>query len=93
MRRARTDLALLAEAITRYHAATGRNPNDLEELMSPVRGYADGVLGGASLPLDPWRRDYEYHAGAGAASLHSRGADGEPGGEGYEADLYAILDR
>lgn len=47
--------------------------------------YLDGAV-----PKDPWDRPYQYAAtpSAGQAfTLYSLGADGQPGGEGFDADI------
>jgi general secretion pathway protein G len=39
---------------------------------------------------DPWGNDYQYHlpgTHGGEYDLYSLGADGKPGGEGYDADI------
>ena len=53
---------------------------------------ANWVDGGylASLPQDPWGRDYIYASPGGDGApfeLVSLGSDGEPGGDGTGADL------
>ncbi len=46
-------------------------------------GYID------RLPADPWKQPYQYLApGAhGAIDIYTLGADGQPGGEGADADI------
>jgi general secretion pathway protein G len=48
-----------------------------------------GYLRGGA-PLDPWGNPYQYRIPGdrgGAYDLYSFGADGEPGGEGLNADI------
>jgi general secretion pathway protein G len=50
-----------------------------------------GYLKGGRLPLDPWGQEYQY-ASPGEHNSHgydiwSWGADGQPGGEGVDADI------
>lgn len=50
----------------------------------------DGYLDSRSLPLDPWKRPYVYLVPGTQGERYeiiSYGADGEPGGEGEDADI------
>jgi len=46
-------------------------------------GYLD------RLPQDPWQRPYQYLSpgGHGSIDIYSLGRDGQPGGEGVDADI------
>ncbi|PJK14784.1 type II secretion system protein GspG [Lysobacteraceae bacterium NML07-0707] len=49
-----------------------------------------------ALPEDPWGNPYQYSpaaSGSSPFSLYSLGADGQPGGEGYDADIGYVPDR
>ena len=83
--RARMDLKNLSAALRLHHRKTGRYPTSAEGLQALVDS---GVL--EQLPLDPWRNEYGYAHCARHIFLWSQGADGEPGGEGRDADLVLI---
>lgn len=57
------------------------------DLSNGARYKEDGYLG--ALPHDPWGGDYQYLSPGqhGAFDLYSHGADGIPGGEGFNADI------
>jgi general secretion pathway protein G len=92
---AKTDVANLAQAIKLYKLDNQRYPSSEQGLlaltMKPTSGlvpsnwrrYVDKV------PNDPWGRSYLYlNPGIrGEIDLFSLGADGEPGGEGRDADI------
>ena len=56
-------------------------------LPAGARYKADGYL--ASVPRDPWGGAYQYLSPGqhGPFDLYSHGADGVPGGEGFNADI------
>ena len=57
--RARSDLRNLESAVSRYQAANGRWPDDLEDLTAKQPdGAAAPVV--ASALVDPWGRKYHY---------------------------------
>lgn len=92
---ARTDVNTLTQALKRYRLDHQRYPSaeqGLEALVSkPTAGtvppnwkpYLD------KLPNDPWSRPYQYlNPGVrGEIDVFSFGADGQPGGEGENADI------
>jgi len=53
----------------------------------PVNWASDGYL--VVMPQDPWGADYVYRSPgqSGRFDLISLGADGQPGGDGVNADL------
>lgn len=68
----------------------------LSALISPPRSgkipenfRSDGYLGKMKLKADPWSNEYIYiYPGTqGDYDIISYGADGQPGGEGYNADI------
>lgn len=95
--RARQDIATLTTAVERYKmdnfvypsteqglAALKVKPNsDPEPRNYKPGGYIQ------KLEKDPWGRDYQYvfPGERGEYDLFSLGADGEPGGEGANADI------
>ena len=81
----------LAMAVDSYYLDTGITPDNLDLLVSEpgnIKGW-NGPYVKASLLKDPWKRDYEYRYPGehGDYDLSSLGADGQPGGEGKNADI------
>lgn len=94
---ARTDIRTIAASLEMYRLDNRRYPTTNQGLMALVERPATPPLppgwpaGGylAQLPVDPWGNPYVYRSpGAGAPfDLMSFGADGQPGGEGVDADI------
>lgn len=94
---AKTDLKTISSALRIYRLDNGDYPTTqqgLEALVTrpaaapePRSWSAEGYL--AELPIDPWNRPYVYRSPGetGGFDLTSLGKDGEPGGEGLDADL------
>jgi general secretion pathway protein G len=88
---AASQVSRLSMAVESFYLDTGSTPDNLEMLVTEsgdVRGW-NGPYVKASLLKDPWGREYEYkYPGEhGDFDLVSLGADGQPGGEGKNADL------
>lgn len=93
----KANLRLLHSAVNQFKMDTGRFPTEDEGLnaliMPPddVLNYPpDGYLDTTDLPKDGWGRDFAYilYPESGKSFvIKSYGADGEEGGEGYDADL------
>ena len=47
-----------------------------------------GFIDGDQVPKDPWDHDFIYESDSKTFNIYSYGADGEPGGEGNDADIY-----
>ena len=74
------DCTELRTAVKLYRLKHGRLPASLEAI-------ADGFEYG-EIPEDPWGNPYHYVVKAeGAFDIVSLGADGKPGGEGFDRDL------
>jgi len=88
---AASQVSRLSMAVESYYLDTGNTPESLEDLVnepSDASGWNGPYVKASSLK-DPWGRAYEYsypgeHAEFDIVSL---GADGQPGGEGKNADL------
>ncbi|PLX78213.1 MAG: type II secretion system protein GspG [Desulfuromonas sp.] len=96
--KAKVDMKSLEEALGMFKLDNGFYPSteqSLEALVNkPETGripskYADGGYL-KKVPLDPWSNQYVYLS----PGLHSKdfdlisyGSDGEPGGEGFDADI------
>ena len=92
---ARTDIKTLVESLKRYKIDNQRYPTSEQGLdalvhkpaANPVppnwKPYLD------KLPADPWGKPYQYlNPGVhGEIDVFSYGADGQPGGEGKNADI------
>lgn len=94
VQKAKADIAILGQAMETYRldnlaypdAATG-----LQALVSPpvaAGARSEGYI--KRLPNDPWNRPYQYaNPGRnGGFDIYSLGADGAPGGENDDADIY-----
>lgn len=98
--KARADIATLGQALEMYRLDNLNYPGSsegLEALVSAPSSLSSGPRyrqGGyvKKLPKDPWGRPYQYdnpgRSGPGF-ELYSLGADGAPGGEEDNADIYA----
>jgi general secretion pathway protein G len=81
-----------AKAVERYREDCGEYPSASDGLNALVVDPGVEGWGGPYLrqdiPLDPWGRPYIYLLSAGSAlETLSYGADGKPGGEGFDADI------
>jgi len=98
--KAQGDIATLAQAMEMYRLDNLTYPGPVEGLAAlrsppaslalPQNYRAGGYV--KDLPNDPWGRPYQYQSPgrSGAAfDIFSLGADGKPGGEGNDADIYA----
>jgi len=95
--KARADIATLEQAIEQYQIDNLRPPTSqqgLQALVSQPSGLArperyrpGGYI--RRLPQDPWGNDYQYAQPGrqGPFDVFSLGADGQPGGEGDDADI------
>lgn len=96
---ARTQLELIRVALDSYFLDNGRYPTTAQGLQAlrtaPTSGPAPASWRGPYLrgdvPEDPWGRPYIYRSpgetNPGSFDLLTLGADGQPGGEGEDADL------
>ena len=95
----RANLKTLHSAVNQFKMDTGRFPSEdlgLEELIeqpSDVENWEPGgYLETTELPRDGWGNDfiYELYPESGKQFvIKSYGADGEEGGEDYDADLFS----
>ncbi|TRX74087.1 type II secretion system major pseudopilin GspG [Pseudomonas mangiferae] len=93
---ARMQIQELASSLDMYHLEVGRYPTQdqgLKALIEKPSGSADRwngpYLRKSAIPKDPWGNDYQYRFPGqhGPFDLISNGADGQPGGEGEDADI------
>ncbi|MBI3525942.1 MAG: type II secretion system major pseudopilin GspG [Betaproteobacteria bacterium] len=94
---ARQDIAALMQALKLYRLDNKRYPTTEQSLQALVTRPTQAPVpdnwknGGyiERLPLDPWGKPYQYlNPGLhGEVDVFSYGADGAPGGEGFDADI------
>ncbi len=92
---ARTDINNMMQSLKLYKLDNQRFPGADQGLEALVRKPAAGPVPPAwrsyldKLPADPWGRPYQYlNPGIkGEIDVFSYGADGQPGGEGKNADI------
>jgi general secretion pathway protein G len=94
---AKQDIAALMQALKLYRLDTKRYPTTEQGLQALVNKPSQAPVpdnwkaGGyvEKLPMDPWGKAYQYlNPGLhGEIDVFSYGADGVPGGEGFDADI------
>ena len=92
---ARTDVNNLMQALKLYRLDNQRYPSSEQGLSALVAKPTAGAIPPnwkpylEKLPSDPWGRPYQYlNPGVkGEIDVMSFGADGQPGGEGKNADV------
>ena len=92
---AQTDLRALSQTLEIYRLDNFQYPSSeqgLESLVDRPSGFPEpknwnpeGYL--KKLPTDPWGSPYLYEKPGSSYSLISLGADGQEGGEGFDADI------
>lgn len=92
---AKMQIDALAKALEAYRIDTGRYPSTEQGLAVLMARPADdarwrGPYLQKALPADPWQRPYVYRSPGADGSdfdLVSLGRDGQPGGDGDNADV------
>jgi general secretion pathway protein G len=97
--KAKADISTIEQALEQYRLDNLTYPagsDGLQALLSPPASLAQPQRyrrGGyiKKLPDDPWGRAYVYTVPGrkGAFDISSLGADGQPGGESENADIYS----
>jgi len=73
-------------ALVSYKLKFKKFPQSLDGLVSNEKGV--NFLDSKEIPLDPWQNPYQYTLeGSQKYRIVSYGADGAPGGSGYDADV------
>ena len=97
--KAAVDIQALEQALQMYKLDNGQYPTTEQGLQALVelpstgrlakRWRKGGYLDKGKVPKDPWGNDYVYISPGmhGDFDIISYGADGEPGGEGPDADI------
>lgn len=87
---AASQVSRLAMAVESYYLDTGSTPEGLQQLVEDpgAAGWNGPYVKAASLK-DPWGHEYEYvfPGEHGEFDISTLGADGQPGGEGKDADI------
>ncbi len=104
VRKAKIDIGVIETALDQYRLDMTRYPTSEQgldalrtvprDVRQPENYRPGGYLRGGA-PLDPWGSSYVYvipGERGGAFDLYSLGADGEPGGEGLDADVGNWID-
>lgn len=94
VQKAKADIAVLGQALETYRLDNLTYPDagtGLQALVTPpstAGARTEGYI--KKLPNDPWNRPYQYSNPGrdGAFDIYSLGADGAPGGENDNADIY-----
>ncbi|MDH7598291.1 MAG: type II secretion system major pseudopilin GspG [Sedimentisphaerales bacterium] len=91
------NLKQLHQAVQQFKMDTGRYPTEEEGLRALIEQPPDvqgwqpgGYLETSKLPADGWGREFIYQLYPESGKpfvIKSLGADGQEGGEGYDADL------
>ena len=92
---AQTDITNIMSALKIYKLDNGRFPSSDQGLDALVNRPTTGTVPSnwksylEKLPNDPWQHPYQYaNPGVhGEIDVFSYGADGQPGGEGDDADI------
>jgi general secretion pathway protein G len=87
---AASQVSRIAMAVESYYLDTGTTPESLAQLVTDGGdpGWNGPYVKESSLK-DPWGREYEFRMPGehGEFDIFSLGADGQPGGEGKNADI------
>ena len=99
---AKSQIANFCDAIDKYEMDTKSYPSEeagLQALIDNVDGVEDDQWKGpylkvSTIPKDPWGREYIYRRLEDDSKFQyevlSYGKDGEPGGEGEDADISSL---
>jgi general secretion pathway protein G len=90
-----TQVRMLKSALDTMRLDIGRYPTKDEGLAMLVEQPKDerasrkwqGPYLSEALPNDPWGNPYQYMPAGNTVYLYSYGADGQPGGDGINADV------
>jgi len=91
----KVEISNLSGAIEEFAIDVGRYPTGAEGLRAlierpagiPESKWRGPYLQKRVMPTDQWNNPYVYESSGGVYLIRSYGADGQPGGEGYDADL------
>jgi general secretion pathway protein G len=89
-KKAEIDIASIEQAIDQFAIENnGKLPDSLEMLVTPDENGKTFLRGYTTVPLDPWKNPYMYDPPSAGQEFRviSYGKDGQPGGEGDDADI------
>ena len=92
---AKTQIKLLEDALAGYKLDVGTYPSTEDGLQALMTNPGDSekwkgpYIKGGTIPLDPWDNEYVFKKPGthGEFDIISYGADGQPGGDGENADI------
>jgi general secretion pathway protein G len=92
---AKVQIKSLSSAVRTFRLDNGRYPTSAEGLSALIppppanlpRYDPDGYMEEEHVPEDPWHNPYAYVSDGRRFEIISYGRDGQPGGEGEDADL------
>ncbi len=86
---AKAEIMNIAQAVKDYQIRNGRLPESLEPLITPDENGVTFLENMTQIPVDPWGFPYQYEADPNGMTFEVRslGKDGEPQGEGDNADI------
>ncbi|MCM8536674.1 MAG: type II secretion system major pseudopilin GspG [Lentisphaeraceae bacterium] len=87
---AKVEINTLKETITRFKLDTGKFPTSIEDLVSNSQGLKNWKQYLETVPNDPWGNAYKFESRPelfNKFEIISYGGDGQPGGEGTNADI------
>ena len=95
---AQADISAIAQSVTDYAVDhSGKYPERIEDLITPDESGHAFLSNYTSAPKDPWKNEYVYQPPQSGQSFKvmSYGRDGQPGGEGDDADIdnISMLDK
>ncbi len=82
---AKAQIKQLENALLQYRLKNRRFPDTLEQLINNANGI--NYLNASRIPPDPWGNPYVYNLEGSRYTIVSYGANGQPGGEGYDSDI------
>ncbi|MCM8531619.1 MAG: type II secretion system major pseudopilin GspG [Lentisphaeraceae bacterium] len=87
---AKVEMNTLKQSVTNFKLDTGKFPTSLEDLVSNSQGLKNWKQYLEDVPKDPWGNDYRFESRPelfNKFEIISYGSDGQPGGEGTNADI------
>ena len=93
---AKAQIQIFCDATDLFHADNGFYPSNTQGLEALVTKpsnaqtwHQGGYLRASKVPLDPWKHEYVYRYPGinGIYDVICYGADGRPGGTGYDQDM------
>lgn len=90
IKKAGMDIGALESAVDTYAIENGgKYPESLEILVTPDEKGRTFLKGYNQVPLDPWKNPYVFEPASSGSppKIISYGKDGQPGGEGDDADI------